>query len=82
MIGPTLFLLSFKALLRCALYYEAIKKLLNDHSWYTNEITKGVDCMLYIVTEVLLSIAACYGVGRFFIWIQTEHESIEGVECD
>ncbi len=38
--------------------------------------------MLYILTEVLLSIAACYGVGKFFIWVQTEHESIEGVECD
>ena len=38
--------------------------------------------MLYILTEVLLSIAACYGVGRFFFWIQSEHEKIEGVECD
>lgn len=34
--------------------------------------------MLYILTEVLLSIAACYVVGKFFIWVQTEHENIEG----
>ena len=38
--------------------------------------------MMYIITELLLSAAACYGVTKFFFWLQAERDRIEGAEYE
>ncbi len=38
--------------------------------------------MMYIIAEIMLSAAACYGVTKFFFWLQKERDRIEGVEYE